>query len=51
MTFASTFVPEYLLGEWRFPNYLANIPVPDGIVELLIERGIITPPEDGVGAE
>lgn len=44
-------VPEYLLGEWRFANRLANMPVLDGVVEMLIERGILTPPEDGVGAE
>lgn len=44
-------VPEYLLEEWRFANHLANMPVLDGVVEILIVRGILTPPEDGVGAE
>lgn len=44
-------VPEYLLGEWRFANSLANMPILDAVVEVLIEKGLLTPPEDGVGAE
>lgn len=44
-------VPDYLLGEWRFANHLASMPVLDSVVEVLIEKGILTPPEDGVGAE
>lgn len=44
-------VPEYLLGEWRYVNRIANMPVLDGVVEVLIEKGILTPPENGVGAE
>jgi hypothetical protein len=44
-------IPEYLHGEWRFANSVANIPVLDAVVEGLIERGILTPPENGVGAE
>ncbi len=46
-------VPDYLLGEdeWRLANRLANMPVVDGIVEALIEKGLLTPPENGVGAE
>lgn len=44
-------VPEYLLGEWKFANSLANLPVLDAVVEALIERGILTPPENGIGAE
>ncbi len=44
-------VPEYLLGEWRLANRLANMPVFDGVVEALIEKGILTPPKDGIGAE
>ena len=43
--------PDYLLGEWRFANILANMPVLDSVVEVLIEKGILTPPEDGIGAE
>lgn len=44
-------VPEYLLGEWRLANSLANLPILDAVVEVLIEKGILTPPEDGIGAE
>lgn len=44
-------VPEYLLGEWRLANSLANMPVLDAVVEVLIDKGILTPPENGIGAE
>ena len=44
-------VPEYLIGEWRFANALAGLPVQDAVVDELIARGVLTPPEDGVGAE
>lgn len=44
-------VPDYLLGEWRLANRLANMPVLDSVVEVLIEKGILSPPEDGIGAE
>ena len=44
-------VPDYLLGEWRLANRLANMPVCDSVVEALIEKGLLTPPEDGIGAE
>lgn len=44
-------VPEYLLGEWRFANMLASMPVVDAVVEILIDKGILMPPEDGIGAE
>lgn len=44
-------VPEYLLGEWRFANTLSALPVIDAVVEVLIEKGILVPPEDGIGAE
>ncbi len=44
-------VPEYLLGEWRLANILSNLPVLDALVEVLIEKGLLTPPEDGIGAE
>lgn len=44
-------VPYYLLDEWRFVNTLANLPVLDSVVEALIERGILVPPQDGIGAE
>ena len=44
-------VPHHLLGEWRFANRLANMPVLDSVVEALIEQGILIPPDDGIGAE
>ena len=44
-------VPDYLLGEWRLANSLASLPIFDAVVECLIEKGVLTPPEDGIGAE
>lgn len=44
-------VPNHLLAEWKFFNSLANMPVLDGLIEFLIERGLLTPPKDGIGAE
>ena len=44
-------VPDYLLGEWRFFNNIAGLPLCDGVVESLIEKGILTPPDNGIGAE
>ena len=46
-----TSIPEHLWEEWRFANTLANLPVLDAVVECLIERGVLTPPENGIGAE
>ncbi len=43
--------PEYLWGEWQYANSLANMPVLDAVVECLIEKGLLTPPENGLGAE
>ena len=44
-------VPDHLLGEWRFANMLASIPILDAVVECLIEKGVLTPPQNGIGAE
>ena len=44
-------IPEYLYGEWKFANVLANSPVLDAVVDCLIEKGVLTPPVDGIGAE
>lgn len=44
-------VPDYLLSEWTFANTLAALPVIDSVVEILIEKGMLIPPEDGIGAE
>ena len=46
-----TAVPEHLLGEWRFANNLAAMPMIDLLVEELIKQNILTPPADGIGAE
>ena len=45
------FVPGYLLGEWEFANDLASQKVMEGVMEYFVEKGILTPPEDGLGAE
>ena len=44
-------VPEYLLGEWRFANTLAALPVRNAVIDCLIEKGVLTPSKDGIGAE
>ena len=44
-------LPDYLIGEWRYANRLAGLPMWDALVEALIERAILTPPENGIGAE
>ena len=44
-------IPEYLWGEWEFANALADLPVLEAVVEHLIEKGVLTPPENGIGAE
>ena len=44
-------LPEYLWGEWVYANTLANLPVLETVVECLIEKGVLTPPENGIGAE
>ncbi len=44
-------IPEYLIGEWRHANSLASMPILDAVVEHLIEKGVLTPPENGIGAE
>ena len=45
------FVPEHLLGEWKFANDLAALTVLDALIEHMIKMGLLTPPENGVGAE
>ena len=44
-------IPEYLLGEWEFASIIACLPIIDGLIDILIEKGILVPPENGVGAE
>ena len=44
-------IPDYLMSEWDFANSIANFPILDAVVECLIEKGVLTPPENGIGAE
>ena len=44
-------LPEYLWGEWAYANTLANLPVLETVVECLIEKGVLIPPENDIGAE
>ncbi len=44
-------LPEYLLNEWGLANSLASMPILDAVVECLMEKGVLTPPENGIGAE
>ena len=44
-------IPEYLHNEWAFANIIASLPILDATIEYLIEKGIITTPENGIGAE
>ena len=46
------FLPGHLLGEWRLVNNLAYEPVVlNALLESLVEKGILIPPENGIGAE
>lgn len=49
--FIKRVLPEHLLPEWGFANALASLPVLDALVEVFIKKGLLVPPEDGVGAE
>ena len=44
-------LPEYLWGEWAYANTLASLPVLETVVECLIEKGVLIPPENDIGAE
>lgn len=44
-------IPEHLMGEWWLVNELADIPIIDLLADMLIYKGILIPPEDGIGAE
>lgn len=47
----SDHVPEHLLGEWQYVNDLADMPILDSLVDILIDKGMLIPPKDGIGAE
>lgn len=44
-------VPRHLLSDWKSAYILASLPLLEGVVEHLIEQGILTPPANGIGAE
>ena len=44
-------IPDYLYGEWRFANILASAPILDAVVEHLIKKGLLPPPENRIGAQ
>lgn len=44
-------IPERLWGDYIYANMLASIPCIDSLVDSLIDKGMLTPPENGVGAE
>ena len=44
-------IPAHLINEWQFANSLANMPILDAVIESLIEKGVLVPPENGIGAE
>ncbi len=46
-----TNVPKHLLGEWRFANALASLPIVDALAEVLIEKGLLIPPAHPLGPE
>lgn len=45
------YVPEHVFCDYKLANRLASMPVLDTLIDALIERGLITAPENGVGAE
>ncbi len=45
------FLPDHLLPDYAFANMLAGIPMFDLLADDLIARGLLIPPEDGIGAE
>ena len=45
------YVPEHLIGDFRFANDLAAMPLQGALIEGLVEKGFMTLPEDGIGAE
>lgn len=43
-------VDKALLREWRLANEMANLPIIDAVVDALVERGMLVPAENGIGA-
>ena len=49
--FLKTVLPPELIAEYRYANALAALPILDTLIDALIDEGMLTPPEDGIGAE
>lgn len=45
------YVPEHVLGDYKRANGLAAMPVLNTLIDTLIDKGFMTAPENGVGAE
>lgn len=45
------YVPEHILGDFHHANGLAQMPILDTLIDALIEKGLMTAQENGVGAE
>ena len=45
------YVPEHVLCDYKRANRLAAMPIEDMLIDALIDKGLITAPENGVGAE
>ena len=50
-TFVQKHLPTHLLSEYRHANELALLPLFNKLAETLIARGLLTPPENQLGAE
>ncbi|MCH5183964.1 MAG: sigma-70 family RNA polymerase sigma factor [Oscillospiraceae bacterium] len=44
-------LPAHLLEDYWLVNELASLTVADTLIDALIEKGLMTPPENGIGAE
>lgn len=44
-------IPEYLLEDYWMVNSLASLTLTDTLIDALIEKGLMIPPKNGIGAE
>lgn len=42
---------EFLLPEWRYASRLVGVSMEDAVINELVERGLLVPPLNGIGAE
>ena len=45
------YVPEHVFGDYKYANGLAAMPVLNILIDTLIDKGFMTAPENGIGAE